>query len=87
LLVTVNNSFQPASEKQIVGVVADAKDDGIRSPIKPAIYVPYSLHTWMWTQILAKTSRRFPRSRICALGSPRSIPTSKSPTHEIFTPT
>jgi predicted permease len=40
---------------QIVGVVADAKDDGMRSPIKPAIYVPYSLHTWMWTQILAKT--------------------------------
>ena len=40
---------------QIVGVVADARDDGMRSPIKPAIYVPYSLHTWMWTQILAKT--------------------------------
>jgi predicted permease len=40
---------------QIVGVVADARDDGMRSPIKPAIYVPYSLHPWMWTQILAKT--------------------------------
>ncbi len=40
---------------QIVGIVADARDDGLRSPIKPAIYVPYSLHTWMWTQILAKT--------------------------------
>ena len=40
---------------QIVGVVADARDDGMRSPIKPAIYVPYSLHTWMSTQILVKT--------------------------------
>jgi putative ABC transport system permease protein len=40
---------------QIVGIVADARDDGMRSPIKPAIYVPYSLHTWMSTQILAKT--------------------------------
>ena len=40
---------------QIVGVVADARDDGMRSPVKPAIYVPYSLHTWMWTQILVKT--------------------------------
>ncbi len=40
---------------QIVGVVADARDDGMRSPVKPGIYVPYSLHTWMWTQILVKT--------------------------------
>jgi putative ABC transport system permease protein len=40
---------------QIVGIVADARNDGMRSPIKPAIYVPYSLHTWMSTQILAKT--------------------------------
>jgi ABC-type antimicrobial peptide transport system permease subunit len=27
----------------------------MRSPVKPAIYIPYSLHTWMWTQILVKT--------------------------------
>ncbi len=40
---------------QIVGVVADSRNDGMRSPIKPAIYVPYSLHTWMWTQILVRT--------------------------------
>ena len=40
---------------QIVGIVADARNDGMRSSIKPAIYVPYSLHTWMSTQILAKT--------------------------------
>lgn len=40
---------------QIVGVVADSRNDGMRSPVKPAIYVPYSLHTWMWTQILART--------------------------------
>jgi putative ABC transport system permease protein len=40
---------------QIVGIVADARDDGMRSPVKPAIYIPYSLHTWMWTQILVKT--------------------------------
>jgi putative ABC transport system permease protein len=40
---------------QIIGIVADSLDDGMRSPIKPAIYVPYSLHVWMGTQILAKT--------------------------------
>ncbi len=27
----------------------------MRSPVRPAIYVPYSLHTWMWMQILVKT--------------------------------
>ncbi len=28
---------------QIVGVVADARDDGLRNPVKPAVYVPYTL--------------------------------------------
>jgi predicted permease len=40
---------------QIVGVVADSRNDGMRSPVKPAIYVPYSLFVWMGTQILVKT--------------------------------
>jgi putative ABC transport system permease protein len=40
---------------QIIGVVADSRNDGMRSPIKPAIYVPYSLFVWMGTQILVKT--------------------------------
>jgi predicted permease len=40
---------------QVIGVVADSRNDGMRSPIKPAIYVPYSLHMWMGTQIVVKT--------------------------------
>ena len=40
---------------QIIGVIADSRNDGMRSPIRPAIYVPYSLHVWMGTQILVKT--------------------------------
>jgi putative ABC transport system permease protein len=40
---------------QIIGVVADSRDDGMRSPIKPAIYVPYSLFVWMGTGVLVKT--------------------------------
>jgi len=40
---------------QIIGVVADSLDDGLRSPIRPAIYVPYSLHLWGFSRILAKT--------------------------------
>jgi predicted permease len=40
---------------QIVGVVADARDDGLRNAIKPSIYVPYTLQMRMFTQILVRT--------------------------------
>ena len=40
---------------QIIGVVADARDDGLRKPIKPGIYVPFTTHMWMFTQILVRT--------------------------------
>jgi predicted permease len=40
---------------QIVGVVADVLDDGLRKPIKPAIYIPYTLQMYMFTQILIRT--------------------------------
>ncbi len=40
---------------QIVGVVADARDDGLRNPIKPAIYVPFTTQMRMFTQILVRT--------------------------------
>jgi predicted permease len=40
---------------RIVGVVADARDDGLRKPVKPAVYLPYTLKMGMWTQILVRT--------------------------------
>ncbi len=40
---------------EIVGIVADARDDGLRNPVKPAVYVPYTLQMWMFTQILVRT--------------------------------
>ena len=40
---------------QIVGVVGDALNDGLRNPIKPAVYVPYTLNMGQWTQILVKS--------------------------------
>ncbi len=40
---------------QIIGVVADARDDGLRKPIKPAVYVPFTLQMRVWTQILIRT--------------------------------
>jgi predicted permease len=40
---------------QIVGIVADARDDGLRNPIKPGLYVPFTMNMWMFTQILVRT--------------------------------
>ena len=39
---------------QIIGVVADARNDGLRKPIKPSVYVPFTLEMQMWTQILVR---------------------------------
>ena len=46
---------------QVIGVTADALDDGLDKPTKPAIYLPYTVNMWMWTQILVR-SREDPRS-------------------------
>jgi predicted permease len=51
---------------QIVGVAADVRDDGLRNPVKPAIYVPYTLHMRMFTQILVRT-RMAPLSTLRAV--------------------
>jgi predicted permease len=40
---------------QIIGVVADARNDGLRKPVKLSVYVPYTLQMHMWTQILVRT--------------------------------
>jgi putative ABC transport system permease protein len=40
---------------QIVGVVSDVLNDGLRDPIKPAVFVPFPLQMRMFTQILVRT--------------------------------
>lgn len=40
---------------QIIGIVGDARDDGLRKPVKPAVFVPFTLQMRMWTQILVRT--------------------------------
>lgn len=40
---------------RIIGVVGDARDDGLRKPIKPAVFVPYTLRMVVFTQILVRT--------------------------------
>ena len=39
---------------EIVGVVDDAKNDGLREAVKPAIFVPFTLNLPQWTQILVR---------------------------------
>jgi putative ABC transport system permease protein len=39
---------------QIVGIVADKRNDGLRKPILSEIFIPYTLSMRMWTQILVR---------------------------------
>lgn len=39
---------------RIVGVVADARDDGLSKPVKPAIFLPYTTAMRMGTQVLVR---------------------------------
>ncbi len=40
---------------QIVGVIADKRDDGLRNPILPEIFMPYTLSMRLYTQILVRS--------------------------------
>jgi predicted permease len=40
---------------QIIGVVGDVRNDGLDKPVKPEIYVPYSLYLIEFEQILVRT--------------------------------
>ncbi len=40
---------------EVIGVAADARDDGLRNAIKPAVYVPHTVFMRMYTQILVRT--------------------------------
>ncbi len=51
--VVASTAAQPL---QIVGVVADARNDGLGQPVKPAIYVPYTLDMELYTHILVQTN-------------------------------
>jgi predicted permease len=40
---------------QIVGIVADKLDDGLRKPIQPEVFLPYTMSMGMYTQILVRS--------------------------------
>jgi predicted permease len=39
----------------IVGVVEDVRNAGLKDPVKPAVYIPYTLHMFRGTQILVRS--------------------------------
>ncbi len=41
---------------QIVGIIADKRDDGLRNPILPEVFLPYTLSMRVWTQILVRSN-------------------------------
>lgn len=47
---------------QIVGVVGDSRNEGLRKPVSPAIFIPYTLRMGPGTQIL-----------VCSTGNPLSL--------------
>src|SRR5258706_9316397 len=65
---------------QVIGIVADARDDGLRKPVKPAIYLPYTFQMWMSTQILVRT-RSTP---LAALNRVRAEVKAVDPDQQIF---
>ncbi|MBV9762057.1 MAG: ABC transporter permease [Acidobacteriaceae bacterium] len=52
---------------QIIGVIGDKRDDGLRDPILPEMFVPYTLSVGVWTQILVR-SQTSPLGLLHAIG-------------------
>jgi predicted permease len=48
-------SAQSTAWRQIIGVVGDARNDGVDHPVVPAIYIPYTAAMQAWVQFLVRT--------------------------------
>ena len=40
---------------EVIGIVGNARDDGLRNPVKPAVFLPYTISMPAWTQLLVRT--------------------------------
>jgi len=49
-------SPQSGEWRQIIGVVADSKNDGLEKRVAPEIYVPYTTFMWDRTQLFVRTA-------------------------------
>ncbi len=51
----IATSAQSTAWRQIIGVVDDARDDGVDRPVVPAIYIPYTAEMLPYVQFLIRT--------------------------------
>ncbi len=65
---------------QVIGVVADARDAGLRNPVKPAVFVPFSLMMYVHTQILVRTHT----APLAALNRVRAAVKAVDPDQQVF---
>ena len=68
---------------RIVGVVGEARDDGLSKPIKPQFYIPYTIMMPVWTQVLVRTQK----DPLAVLHSIRQQIQSVDPDQQVFKPT
>src|SRR5580692_7686272 len=84
-------SAQSTAWRQIIGVVGDARNDGVDQPVVPAIYIPYTAATRAWAQFLVRTEGdpltclHSIRAAIASVASDQQISNSVSAFNGTFT--
>jgi predicted permease len=84
-------SPQSTAWREIIGVVGDARNDGVEQPVVPAIYIPYTAATRAWAQFLVRTEGdpltclQSIRAAIASVASDQQISNSASASDGTFT--
>jgi predicted permease len=84
-------SAQSTAWRQIIGIVGDARNDGVDQPVAPAIYIPYTAATRAWVQFLVRTEGdpltclHSIRAAIASVASDQQISNSASTFNGTFT--
>lgn len=84
-------SAQSTAWREIIGVVGDARNDGVDQPVGPAIYIPYTAATRAWVQFLVRTEvdpltcLHSIRAAIASVASDQQISNSVSAFNGTFT--
>jgi predicted permease len=84
-------SAQSTAWRQIIGVVGDARNDGVDQPVAPAIYVPYTALIPAYAQFLVRTQGdplsclHSIRAAIASVASDQQISNSASAFNGTFT--
>jgi hypothetical protein len=84
-------SAQSTAWRQIIGVVGDARNDGVDQPVVSAIYIPYTAMMPAWAQFLVRTEGdpltclHSIRAAIASVASDQQISNSASAFNGTFT--